>query len=85
MIDPLKKVDRLAAAARHETAPSVNVAGRVMAGISRRPAEDDAPLNWIAAAAAAVALIGLVALVPVYSAWSDPVVAMIADLSWGLL
>jgi hypothetical protein len=85
MNDPFKKLDRLARLARAETAPPVNVSARVMAGIEAGPGEEDATLTWIAALSAAAAAAVIFALIPAYQEWSNPMMSLLADLSWGLL
>ena len=85
MIDPEQRLVRLGRAARKEQAPVVEVSARVMESIRNGVLEEDVSLNWIAAASGIAAAVATLALTPVYLEWSDPVVAMIVDLSWGLL
>ncbi|MCP4643921.1 MAG: hypothetical protein GY851_25990 [bacterium] len=55
MHDPLKDVERLAALARRETAPGVDVSARVLGRLTEDTEPDDRPLTWLAGAAAVVA------------------------------
>jgi len=85
MKDPMDRLELLAKAARHEQAPSTDVSRKVMDAISDGVLEEDVSLNWIAAAAAVAAAVAILALVPAYLDWSDPLIALVANLSWGLL
>ncbi len=87
MDNPIKQIEELAKTARKEDAPDVNVSGKVMASIhTARPVlEDTSSLNWVVAFSAAAALIAIAALVPFYTNYSDPLLAMMFDLSWSLI
>jgi hypothetical protein len=85
MDELLKGVERLGRTARGEPAPSVNVTARVAAALAEGPVEDEGPLGWLAMAAVAAAAILALSLIPVAREWSDPLVALVTGLSWGLL
>jgi hypothetical protein len=78
-------IERLGKAARGDRPPTVEVSGRVMAGLASGAVEDDKAMNWIMALSAAAAVVLLIALFPLYREWSDPVTTVVANLSWSLL
>ncbi len=81
MADPLDAIDRLARIARTETAPGVEVSGRVMSAIGERQQWDDTtPLQWIAAGAGLASSAVCLGLVPLFRTWSDPINRLIFDL-----
>ena len=86
MNDPMEKLEALAEKARREDAPSVNVSGRVAMAVARaEPIEDEGPLNWLAFASIAAAAVAVLALTPLYSEVSNPMVAALIEISWGVL
>jgi hypothetical protein len=86
MKDVLKEIEKLGSMARLDKAPDVNVSGRVMAAVRAQGIPGDYPLpGWMALVSAAAACAAVIGLIPVYLDWSDPVIAIIVNLSWGLL
>ena len=82
----MNDIERLAERARGEKAPRVSVSASVIAGIRvRTPDREDAPFRWIALISGLSASLATLALIPVYREWTDPLVALFLDLSWGLL
>lgn len=78
--------ESLAARARSEEAPRVNVAGSVIAILSaeemRFEPVSDKLLMWLAAFSSAVAVPVVVAAVFVYQAWTDPLLELSQAISW---
>lgn len=76
-------LEQLAARARLEPAPRVDVASRVLAAVAM-PAPEPIPfersLAWGAMAAAACALIALVAGWLSWDTWTDPILSTFMDL-----
>lgn len=82
MRDPLQALDELAAVARRERAPEVDVSWRVgvrIAGLKVRPR--DRTLIWVAAFSAVTATIAMLMAAPVFDTLSDPVAVMIQAMN----
>lgn len=79
-MSPTPLFERLAAAARLEQAPAVDVSGRFLASNAGAPPRVDRVFVWMAAgsaaAAAACAVLGLSA----WAAWADPLTQMLIVL-----
>ena len=80
------KFEALIARARGESAPNVDVAGKVIAILSGEEARfepvSDKPLMWLAAFSSAVAASVAVAAVYVYQTWTDPLYELSQAVSW---
>ena len=78
--------ESLAARARSEEAPGIDVAGSVIAILRaeqrRYEAAGDRPLMWLAAFSSAAAVSVVVAAVFVYQAWADPLFELSQAISW---
>jgi hypothetical protein len=78
----------LAAQARLETPPAVDVADRVMATL-RAPADEKGPadfaLAWVAAAAMVFAIPSAFLAATAWEALSDPLSGILFDLPWRML
>jgi hypothetical protein len=86
MNDPIKHIEELAKTARREKAPEVNVSGKVLASIKETVhLEEDTTLSWVAAFSAVAAVVAIAAMLPVYTNFSDPLLAMMYDLTWSLI
>jgi hypothetical protein len=76
----------LAARARSESPPVVDVAGRVIAILAaereRVDRASDRPLMWLAAFSSAVAVPAVVAAIAVYYAWADPLFEISRAIAW---
>jgi len=86
-MDPLKQVEQLAARARTEAAPEVEVSAAVLRRLRSAPVEE-VPVRWLAWAVGAVAAVAApvaVLAVEVYQLWSDPLLAYVYQLNWVLL
>jgi hypothetical protein len=75
-MDELKGIERLAALARHEPAPTPDVAEAVLARLRLREETPAAPLAWFAAGSALAAAAVLVMALRAWAAWSDPLVEL---------
>jgi hypothetical protein len=88
-MDPLKQVEQLAARARSEAAPEVEVSAAVLRRLRSAPAEAEAvPSRWLAWAvgsAAAAAVSALALGIELYQLISDPLVAYVYQLQWVML
>ncbi|HVX62358.1 MAG TPA: hypothetical protein VHC19_17200 [Pirellulales bacterium] len=83
----LTDFERLAQLARRERAPSVNVAGQVMAAIQRsryRVSRVDSPALVFAGVALAAAALVAIWAVPAWESVQDPLVALFKPLSLAL-
>ena len=80
------RFEALARIARNEAAPSVDVAGRVIAILSaeqvRLERASDRPLMWLAAVSSAVAVPAAVLAVVVYNNWVGPLFELSQAISW---
>lgn len=85
-------LDKLAARARLESPPDVDVSARVMARIAVPDSAQapgpafllPAPFAWTAALAGAAAL-GLLAAGPLWQLWTDPLFGVLMSLTEGIL
>jgi hypothetical protein len=87
-MDPLKQVEELAARARRESAPAVEVTAGVLRVLRTGPAEAEVKgqwLAWAAGAAAAAAAPAVVLGIELYQLISDPLLAYVYQLNWALL
>jgi len=81
-------IRQLAARARTEAAPHVDVAGRVMAILRSRSedaAADERPLAWVAAFATAIAVPMAFLGLAVWQTWTNPLVGLFINGPWGTL
>lgn len=81
-------VRQLAARARTEASPHVDVAARVMAILRSRSedaAADERPLAWVAAFAAAIAVPMAFLGLAVWQTWTNPLVGLFINGPWGTL
>ena len=85
----MKKQDqfeKLVARARSEAAPSVDVAGRVIAILAAEQDQLDRvterPLMWLAAFSSTVAAAAAVFAIVVYNTWADPLMEIVDEISW---
>ncbi len=86
MNDSLDKIEKLAVAARQESAPSMDVSADVMRAVRvRGHDEESVSMSWVTGFSAAAAALAMAALIPIYLEWNDPLVTMVANISWGLL
>jgi hypothetical protein len=80
------RFEALARIARNEAAPSVDVAGRVIAILSAEQVQleraSDRPLMWLAAVSSAVAVPAAVLAVVVYNNWVGPLFELSQAISW---
>ncbi|MHC4115935.1 MAG: hypothetical protein ACYSWO_00360 [Planctomycetota bacterium] len=80
------RFEELAARARSESPPVVDVAGRVIAILAaereRVDRASDRPLMWLAAFSSAVAVPAAVAAIAVYNAWADPLLEISRAIAW---
>jgi hypothetical protein len=78
--------EALAARARSELPPSVDVAGRVIARLSteqsRREKMTEKPLLWLAAASSAFAVSAVVIAIMVYNASTGPLYEISQAIAW---
>ncbi len=73
MTDPRTVMHTLAARARQETAPTVDVGRQVTAKLRKRERRDsERPLFWFAAASLATAVVVVVISASLYQSISDP-------------
>jgi len=88
MMNQQEAMTRLAARARQECPPQVDVAGRVMARIGA-DSSPTAPrldaLAWVAAGSFALAVPLAVYAFLGTNTWTDPLMDVLADLSGGLI
>lgn len=87
-MDPLETIAGLAARARAERPPEVDVAAGVLRALRSgggEPEVKDRWLAWAAGAAAAAAVPALVLGVQLYQLLSDPLVTYVYRLDWVLL
>ena len=81
-----KKFKTLAARARAETPPQVDVAGRVLAILAdaqtRPKSFSERVMMWLAALSSAVAVPTAVFAIVVYKAWTDPLMEIFKEISW---
>ncbi|MBM3498373.1 MAG: hypothetical protein FJX74_06845 [Armatimonadetes bacterium] len=83
-----QKLRRLARIARREEPPRVDVAGRVMARLHRREADEGLgvrPLAWVAVAGAAVAIPLAIAAAYMWQHLTDPLLLAFVEPGGGLL
>jgi hypothetical protein len=80
------RFEALARIARNEAAPSVDVAGRVIAILSAKQIQiecaSDRPLMWLAAVSSAVAVPAAVLAIVVYNNWVGPLFELSQAISW---
>ena len=80
------RFETLAALARSESPPAVDVAGRVIAILAaervRVDRRSERPLMWLAAFSSAVAVPAAVAAIVVYNAWADPLFEISRAIAW---
>jgi len=82
-----QRLRQLAAIARLESAPPVDVAASVMARLCRRAAEavpSVRPLAWVAGLSAALAVPLTVAAMYVLQHWTDPLLGVLLEPPLGL-
>ena len=80
-------IQQLAARARMEAAPGIDVANRVMAILRARhedTAMDPRPLAWVAAFSAAAAVPMAALAVTVWQTWMSPLAAILINGPWGI-
>lgn len=81
-----KQFEKLAAFARNEQSPQVNIAHKVLGAISyqiaRRDAASERQLMWVAVVSSAVAAMIVVAAVAAYYNVSDPITEVSDAISW---
>lgn len=83
-----RNLDRLAALARHEAAPPVDITGRVMETIRFAETPEEAPPLQLGGMAVAAAVAVLALAVPAFRAWdllTDPLVSLISSTPGALL
>ncbi len=88
MADRDRQFERLLHLAREESAPSVDVAGNVIAIL----AGDHQPVTtiserfwmWLAAASSAVAVPAAILAVVTYGSWNDPLAQIFTEISWAM-
>jgi len=80
--------EKLVARARDEAAPSVDVAGRVIAILTaeqdRLDRVSERPLMWLAAFSSAAATAAAVFAIVVYNTWADPLMEIVDEISWAM-
>jgi hypothetical protein len=80
------RFEALAARARSESPPAVDVAGRVIAILAaereRVDRTSERPLMWLAAFSSAVSVPAVVAAIAVYNAWADPLFEISQAIAW---
>ena len=80
------RFEALAAKARSESPPAVDVAGRVIAILAaereRVDRTSERPLMWLAAFSSAVSVPAVVAAIAVYNAWADPLFEISRAIAW---
>ncbi len=82
------RIRRLAARARMEKAPEVDVTGRVMAILrveAERPVPTVRPLAWVAGASVALAIPAALVGIWVWNSLTDPLVIAFVESPWGML
>ncbi len=82
-----ERIVQLAARARLEAPPRVEVVGDVMAALADRPlgsGERVGPLVWVAGFSAALALPVALAALMVWQAWAHPLLAALIDFPSGM-
>jgi hypothetical protein len=72
MADPLKKMDDLAARARRETPPGLDVSSRVLLRLNRVAPAPAWPMALVASGTAAAALMVLGFTLPLYEMLTEP-------------
>lgn len=81
-----KRLEKLAAAARSEDAPQINVAHKVLGAISYQAARyekaSERQLMWVAVVSSAVAAMIAVAAVAAYYSVADPITEVSETISW---
>ena len=81
-----EQFEKLAALARAERPPQVNVAPAVLGMLSyqadRREAVSEKQLMWVAVVSSAVAAMVVVATVAAYYNWADPITEISQTISW---
>jgi len=79
-------LEALAARARSESPPAVDVAGRVIARLSAQQSRiermAEKPLLWLAAASSAVAVPAVIIAIMVYNASTGPLYEISQAISW---
>lgn len=65
-------LDRLAAAARREQPPTVEIAERVLRAVAAPPPRVDRAFLWVALGSAVAAAACAVVALPSWEAWADP-------------
>lgn len=76
-------IDRLAAAARREQPPAVEVAARVLNAIASPQRRDDPIFLWLALGSAATAVACALFALPAWQDWLDPVSQVMIALQGG--
>ncbi|UCG47600.1 MAG: hypothetical protein JSU94_19205 [Phycisphaerales bacterium] len=83
-----EKIKTLAARARAEVVPRVNVAGGVLNILAREQSETlvvyERPWMWLAAVSSAVAVPAAVLAIIVYLKSADPVMQVVQSISWAV-
>jgi hypothetical protein len=78
-----KQLEKVAALARGEQAPQINIAHKVLGAISyqtgRREVASEKQLMWVAVVSSAVAAMIVVAA---YYNWTDPITEVSETISW---
>jgi hypothetical protein len=81
-----KQLEKLAALARGEQAPQINIAHKVLGAISyqaaRYGATSERQLMWVAVVSSAVAAMVVVAAVAAYYNVTDPITEISQTISW---
>jgi len=77
----LDAIERLAAAARGEAAPTTDVADRVLERIRHRQASRRTPLAYVAMVSAAAAAAVLVFAAQAWITWNDPLVELFSQIT----
>lgn len=81
-----KQLEKLAALARGEQAPQINVAHKVLGAISYQAARyqtaSERQLMWVAVVSSAVAAMIVVAAVAAYYNVTDPITEISQTISW---
>jgi len=81
-------IQRLAARARMENLPEVDVRGQVMANLRAMQGERSpllGPLAWVAGISLAAASLMVWIAATSWEAWTDPLLSLLIDTPWGLL
>ena len=82
------RFEGLAAAARSDLAPGVNVSGRVLSALAQGHARcilsDERPLMWLAAISSVAAIPAAVLSVFVYRSVSNPLVEVLDVIYWAM-